>query len=353
MKLYNDNFNCNMMEDYVICSDFSNFTGDVDRRDMLFSLTLGTNSGQSSNIVTARFKLRCYFKDSEIPTIEEVIDKCYPLDNNSHYSSKDHAEQLVARLSLIFGIRLKIGSKPCVWLKIAGSDEWNISDPLQFYREAYGAYHMRNRLIINTVCSSDIDDPEAKNFLKPSVSLNDCESYLEIFSRITDEQRSAITQASILYAEALWDAEDNPDIAWVKLVSAIEVAATGGRDNRTRKEEIFTSFISKNYCPSYCLKCNQKRGRVIADSELESILKTIYNYRSRYLHNGRSFPHRMNDSPWRKVNGILKLNERPEPNSSYDIRAGIKFETGDNPLFLWKFEEIVQESLKKWWRDIS
>jgi hypothetical protein len=79
-----------------------------------------------------------------------------------------------------------------------------------------------------------------------------------------------------------------------------------------------------------------------SNSSLEKILKIIYRYRSKALHEGRAFPGPMCEAP---VPAPDVLVEKPFGDV---YMSGATWKEKDLPLFLHTFEYITREALLNW-----
>jgi hypothetical protein len=75
-----------------------------------------------------------------------------------------------------------------------------------------------------------------------TVLLDDCVPLLQRYPKLSAEQANALLRAARAYQQALWVAEDDPALAWLKLISAIETAAWH-RGRRGMAKKKFADFL--------------------------------------------------------------------------------------------------------------
>ena len=237
--------------------------------------------------------------------------------------------------------------------------------------------------------------------LKNELNINDSYFFCSFLKLLNSDRRKIvyIIKASKLYSDAIFLGETDPNIAFVLLVSSIESVAedffcSSGINNFTdlfvKESEIceimkktkakygvqnkkisdlfindksnkntkipidikFMFFLIKfmphesppnigDISENYQLNWNEKIKMLEA-------FATIYNYRSRYLHDGTSFPLPMLLSP---LQFPFKFYPEKPPANCY--HEGIYFDEMALPMYLYVFEYIVQKSIKNWWLDLS
>jgi hypothetical protein len=206
---------------------------------------------------------------------------------------------------------------------------------------------------------------------------------------MSPDDANALIKAARSYQKALLIAEEDPSMSWLFLVTAIEKAAfrwkIGGINKvdilrefkptlckklKTfqRNEEIllivaeefinligstkkFIEFMMK-YMPKPPLKRPKEWARICWEKDaLKKSLVTIYDHRSKALHEGTPFPLPMCDPAYRQKDGEKALSEKPFA-LAYASRGGT-WMNKDIPMYLNTFEYIVRKALLKWWLELG
>lgn len=211
--------------------------------------------------------------------------------------------------------------------------------------------------------------------------LDDALPLLESYPRLKSADAAALVRAARLYEQGIWNADADPGIAWLELVSAIEVAAVYWRDyqkpdllDRLRlnapkladvlrdvDEEVvrnvarevvhllratdrFVQFLLTFLAdppeprPSHGLDWTQLRHSFLA----------VYERRSEALHGGAPIPWAMTMSPRRNENGSYE--ERIGGLGSWS--GGAYWPSSATPMYLNTFAHIVRGALIAWWRSM-
>jgi hypothetical protein len=203
---------------------------------------------------------------------------------------------------------------------------------------------------------------------------------LSSYPRLGPLEAIALVRSARLYQDAIWIAESEPELAWLLLVSAVEVVAThhqletssptdlvrislpalrddlleaGGEallarcaehlSRHLRATNRFLSFL-REFMPPEPSRPQEKVAAVSWNpGDMRAALSMIYGYRSLALHDGTPFPRPMCDPPsfgdW--------YNERPSC-----LAAGYAdgaWSAEDMPMLLHLFEYIARGALLKWW----
>lgn len=190
------------------------------------------------------------------------------------------------------------------------------------------------------------------------------------------EQATALVRAALSYQNAIWVADTDQNLAWLRLVAAIEAASNHWFKGVTKLDSV-SAF--REIKPSWSKEILEKHGpdveRFLAkklenlvgstykfvkfikafappppaerpipslrfdfEYELLNAMKTVYDYRSRALHSGIGFPIGMCDIPF--IMNDDKLEVPP---------LVPKERLNEAPLLLRTFEYIVRRVLQSWW----
>jgi hypothetical protein len=194
----------------------------------------------------------------------------------------------------------------------------------------------------------------------------------------------ALIRAARLYQDAIWIIESEPEISWLLLVSAVEVAA--GHWRITKELPMERLRASRPDLEALLLEAGgeellSKVANQIADSlgatrkfidfileflpeppskrppeifqvswkreDMITALRRIYNWRSRALHGGIPFPAPMCLPPSRHEDAFDET-----PMGFAMGTKGAVWVAKDTPMLLHVFEYIVRQSLLNWWKSM-
>jgi hypothetical protein len=283
-------------------------------------------------------------------------------------------DELAALLSLSLGRRFMAGDATRI-LSPPTASEWIItadrSRPMFFRSTATRRLGQRALRL-----------PRAAERLDVRVDL------IATFARVFPTAATALVRAARLYRDALWIAETEPELAWLLLVSALEVAAVhyqaqtpiidvlrASKPKLVRRlegiepslpEEVaehfsrelratarFLAFVMK-FFPEPPLKRPPKDwawARVEWTSDaMKTSLKKIYDLRSRALHEGTPFPPPMSEPPH-----FARTDWEAPSETIIGLAAastGGVWTADDLPMSLHTFEFVARGALLKWWSDI-
>lgn len=204
---------------------------------------------------------------------------------------------------------------------------------------------------------------------------------LRRLAELTPAQSVALVGAARQYQEAVWAADSDPNLTWLLLVSAAEVAANQWRAEseapidrlRASKPEIESLLIEENcehvlpqlavliapymgatrkfvdfllaFCPPPPLGRPPVEVQVSWErASLSRSLAKIYDYRSRALHAGTAFP-----APLCRAPHYTGTDTEERPIGLAAGFLGSVWMAADLPMMLHVFEYIVREALRSWW----
>jgi hypothetical protein len=218
-------------------------------------------------------------------------------------------------------------------------------------------------------------------------SMNDLD-LLKTIPSIACDRYVKLIRASRFYQDALWVAESEPNLAWLMLVSALEIGAndvfqteatpverlrdwkprlgaileeTGGAGHLQQVAEIiancfgatkkFLDFTLRYMPPEREKRPSAEWLRVTwSTSGLKKGLNKVYEYRSNALHGGIPFPAPMLEPPF-YIDATSGPSEVPLTGLASHSRGGTWLPK-DCPINLHCFHYIARGALLKWWRDV-
>ena len=293
--------------------------------------------------------------------------------DESLYHGGDTVDELAALTSVALGVRIRAG------------DESRRFDPGQ---DTYGKpfdWRIKPKPIVHV-------QPNRLSLILPSVVGTHPMSQLEIMKsipRIKPARYVNLIRACRSYQDALWIAESAPNLAWLMFVSALETAANdvytaetspderlrdakpdlakllekrGGDELVHKVAELIAPTLGATkkfidftlrFKPNEPDRRPDHESRQVKWSEpgLKKILRKVYEYRSRALHDGKPFPVPMLGSPF--------YDSKDSPASEVPLTGLALHSLGgtwipkDTPINLHCFHYITRGALLKWWEDMS
>jgi len=210
---------------------------------------------------------------------------------------------------------------------------------------------------------------------------------LESIPVIHSSRYASLIKAARQYQEALWIAESSPNLAWLFLVTALEIAANDSiqvdkdyesqfrelkpqvvlRLEKTGDQELvkdiaehfkdtvsvikkFLLFI-ENFCPAEPPE-RPPNGLWKLDwtpKNIKKICEVVYKHRSKSLHTGTPFPRPMLEHatwvPETKIYAEVALTQ----NTKVSAGGGV-WEPNDCPITLHAFHQLTRGLLLNWWK---
>lgn len=277
-------------------------------------------------------------------------------------------DELAALISLALGVRCRSGGVTRRWLRGA-------PDPLGM---PFEADHHRPYLPEQAGRYPLLPDISATSQHLVTGNLEECRRFLGSFATAPGRRATALIRAARQYEHALWVAEDDPNLAWLQLVSALEIAALESTADRSPAERL---KIAKPKLFEQLLTAGKAHAEAIAMeladqvkstarfldfmdrfqpdppdrrppppaqvdwSKMRKHLGLVYGYRSKALHAGTPFPEPMCSAPSRGSDSC------PEERPSYVSAgaAGAVWQAKDLPMYLHIFAYISRSALLNWW----
>ncbi|WP_329555164.1 hypothetical protein [Streptomyces sp. NBC_00696] len=286
-----------------------------------------------------------------------------------HYVEMYAGEEIAALLSLILGVRLRDGGL--------------------IRRFEYGKDPAGNPELHDHRPPALIPVPDRRVQLPglrgAEVNLGLGVRWLSLYPRLAPAEAIVLAKAARCYADALWIGDNDPQQAWLHLVTALETVAVlvqidtldpidvlndahselvdvitnrGASDILPKIADLLveTSKATRRFLDFTCRYAPQppterpgNHGMRVDWDTLRKSMSLIYGHRSNYLHAGRPMPP-----------GMIGLNleydedgrppERIEQDST--ISAGYAtWKTNQVPMFLWVFAYITRGTLLNWWQE--
>ena len=289
-------------------------------------------------------------------------------DDSGNYHGGTLVDEMAALLSLLFGVRIQAGR-----LSREFPTEDLLGRPFFLYDKPEPALPIN---VYYGIVPS----------LRKHCVFQPIEGAIFSFPRLDPVDAVALTKAARLYQNAIWIAEADPNLAWLWLVSAVEVAANRNKVdvvealkdykpnlvklleekavqnlipdiaqelvNITGSTKKFVNFLLEHY-PRNPLPDRPLIGAAQiewTEKNFKTAFGKIYQHRSNALHTGRPFPYPMCSLPL-NLGSDGRIEEKPM--GMVRGAKGTVWTGGDLPLHLYVFEYIVREALKNWWTQVT
>lgn len=284
----------------------------------------------------------------------------------SRYHGGTIPDELAALAGLALGARLRSGGDTRAWFR-DGEDP--LGRPVEFdHRRPYLPEPARGWPVLPRLTGSR--------------SLSDAAELLNKFPELDDRKAVALVRAARMHGRAAWVADDDPNLAWIYLVGALEAAAGQYKPvKRTKLERVqnaepalaelllteggpelaekaaehlvvglrakdrFLAFL-ETYLPEPPPDRPEGAARVDWDAMGQHAL-TIYDYRSRALHAGLPFPAPMCEHA--RGEDESGPSETPPGLSTWALDGS--WLAADAPMLLSTFEYVARGALCRWWAD--
>ncbi len=213
--------------------------------------------------------------------------------------------------------------------------------------------------------------------------LDDANRLLEKYGVLAGQDAVALLRAAHQYADALWWADADPRIAWIKLFGALEAAAdrwdtvvlSDPIDQLRRRHRGLVSRLEKKTPEALPVVANSLSRVIGAESklidfvlafqpdpperrpplgrvdwaDLESVLTRLYGHRSRDLHGGIPFPSPLCE-PTVDSGGEPPAEAFPALGAS---GGGGSWLASEMPMYLHTFAYLVGGTLRAWWASLE
>ena len=306
--------------EYDIYSD-SRFTGQVQQPQWPYAFLNAITQGLGTVDVTLVLRVAFYNTDHPFePDWSKTDDATY------HGGWID--DELVSLASLCLGVRLASGG---ISRWFSGSDPYG--QPIKIGKRPPPPFTNTHDTMLPDV--------------RGEHSLSDL-NRMESIPRIEAKRYVSLVRACNLYRDALWISEWDGNLAWLLLVSALETGANDIFGSRTDSTKKFVDFV-------ICLLPEPPDARPEGDAlrfkwteqDFSMMLRKVYDYRSRALHDGKPFPAPMLQPPWRQSRTDV-AHEVPLMGSGASSLGGTWLRAAI-PITLHTFHYITRRVLLRWW----
>jgi len=275
------------------------------------------------------------------------------------------ADELAALISLALGVRLQNGGPTRYWIE--GKDP--LGQPSIFQQHAVYLPPPR------------FDRAPMLPGVAREACLVDAQPLLSSFPGLPAASASSLVRAARQYSAALWEADGDPNLSWLRLVGALEAAAEslpGAKETdfqilsegwpemaktlgeasgsvRDRiaallKRQTMVTWKVKRFVSLYAPDPPPVRPTAAHErfdwGGLPKALATIYGHRSAALHGGRPFPAFMCLPP------PCAEGDKgpPEVPLGGGWSGDASWADDEVPMYLHMFAHIVRQSLLRWWQ---
>lgn len=215
--------------------------------------------------------------------------------------------------------------------------------------------------------------------IEDRASIIDSEHYLTAYANASSLDAVAVMRAARQYGDALWWADLDPRVSWIKLFGALEAAADRWDTTvhpdpvaqlRRRHRGLHNKLVKRNSDAlpvvakslSRILGAESKMIDFIIEHlpkppltrpdvgrvdwpRMEDFLHVLYDHRSRDLHGGIPFPLPLCVPPFLDKNGIA-MEHLPARSAS---SGGATWPAHRLPMYLHTFTYVTGEVLRRWW----
>ncbi|MFD7737750.1 hypothetical protein [Streptomyces sp. MJM8645] len=281
-------------------------------------------------------------------------------------------QEVAALASLVLGVRLRG------------------DDPRPRYRQQDGSVtiHEVAAQVIPSAPSSPWSSPILPGLAGRMADFGSLRPYLESLPRLAPHHTVQLVRAARQYADALWMAEGEPELAWLMLVSAVEVAATAHQ----AATEDYALLVKKSFprsaealiatggesllaeaAANEFYRLLRATGRFLAfakkflpdppderttdpagqlpwsKTKMEAVLRQVYELRSVRLHAGTAFPWPLLIPPPTAGDGLPSEVFTQDTYGSGDTT----WPATELPMTLAVFAHLVRGMLLRWWDTLA
>ena len=319
----------------------------------------------SDSYIVGKFEYGCYtFMPWEISYPGKYKKLCFRVEQTNYFDWKDATgktyyhgggiiEELTALTSVFFRARFNVGHIV----------RWN--DKPVYWNDNPIYWNDKTTDLTDLMGRGKID----KKLLHGRVNLSELKQWFKSIENLNPELHQRFIWAVRLYNRAISIIEEEPDMAYLNLVSCIEalcqdidieknikdlnddklVRLLKSIDNEELKKELenhllkrekmirkkFVEFIIEHIESDFWKESEDKSIRIVKPGEIRDLLNKIYIQRSNTLHNGEAFPKWLLSSPREEILSALDVTS-----------AGRKWDKKDYIPYPCFFEGLVNHVLK-------
>jgi len=294
-----------------------------------------------------------------------VVDGQLAKADSSAYHGGTIGDEIAALLSLEFGVRIRLAGTS----RLSGlHDGGEIRPPIYFEVPRLARPGPPSRELM----------PLA---MRRKANL-DATSRLESFPAIDETAQVELVRAARSYATALWWANEDPNQAWLQLVTAVETAAkcrqilttesvdllrelwpevwevikSAADDAKVRIADLLAPQIrATRTFIDFVDECAPDPPSVRSSfaeldwNKMRQHARVIYGHRSQALHAGKPFPMPMLEQPRTEESGAVQ--ETPLGLNAGGL--GGVWDATETPMLLSIFEYIARGALLQWWDELA
>jgi hypothetical protein len=293
-------------------------------------------------------------------------------NNYEHYHGGDFTDEMAAIASLFLGIRMKAGAVDREFMP--GRDP--LGNPIQLGGKG------------TPVLPPTVDAPQIPRLMTNSNLLN--LNTLNSFPNQSVQDSNALIKAARMYQQAIWICDSDPSLAWLLLISAVEIAAVqwagsagtpaerlqtsmpelyellqkseesliepvaGLLVDYTKATKKFVDFLVEFLPEPPALRPSSFLRFAYTKEAMKSAAVIIYGHRSKSLHSGTAFPMPMCNPPW-----LFSSDGNVDP-AYQETVMGLATSTGsatwnqkETPMLLNAFEHIARGAILNWWQSLK
>jgi hypothetical protein len=292
------------------------------------------------------------------------LDPANPQTDVKAYHGGWVDEEFAALLSLVLGMRCRSGGLTRTWW---GPEPDPLGSPLEAVRNP------------PYLLAPDRGGPSMLPRISRQIRLSQARELLVTYPNLSAKRASALVRAARLYQSAVWIADGDPNLGWLQLVSALEaVVIVAQKDRRPAIERVKSAwpelatllaqveesaqdalarlligqvrvtsrvlkFIAVHHPPEPIARPDS--WAQINWDALPDLVRDVYDWRSRALHDGVPMPAPMCTPP-------IVVGSAPQ--EGWGAAGGIGAAGGtsadkDIPMTLHIFADVVRRSVLQWW----
>ncbi len=285
--------------------------------------------------------------------------------NSDAYHGGDSSDEVAALVSLALGVRLRV----------AGTAQMSL---IHENNESHTPIYLE----VPTLAHPGRPDWESVPAARTRPADLTKTGRLATFPNIDEKAQVELVRAARAYATGLWWANEDPNLAWLQLVTAVETGATyrqkATAEPTTLVEQLWPELWSALKPANQPIRAEV--AELLADQiratrrfldflndlapeppevrppfgelawgNMEGHARLIYRHRSKALHTGKPFPLPMLEEPRTEENGATQ--EVPYGLNSGGL--GGVWDAKEAPMLLSTFEFIARGALLAWWDEMA